>query len=187
MRTAIRIFIFLIIASASQVMAQGADSVYRNTLFERYWTKPRLVPKAGLGMQDRGFVEVGLQWHNIYKHPLTLISKGPYTTVDVFIDDSNILVGPKLGYEITVGVVGFALDATYFIDYNYDGENHTRNAWVTTPKAGFTILGFADLFYGYSIPLSKQTIDSVSRNRLSLLINLNRDYFNIKEARRKKK
>src|SRR6478752_5582085 len=97
MRTAIRIFIFLISASAGQVMAQGADSVYRNTLFERYWTKPRLIPKAG-----------------------------------------------------------------------------------------FTILGFADLFYGYSIPLSKQTIDSVSRNRLSLLINLNRDYFNIKEARRKK-
>jgi hypothetical protein len=167
-------------------MAQGADSIYHNKPFARYWTQPRLIPKAGLGMQDRGFVEVGLQWHNIYKHPLSLMSKGPYATVDIFIDDSNILVGPKLGYEITVGVIGIALDATYFIDYNYDGENNTRNAWVATPKAGFTILGFADLFYGYSIPLSDQTLDSVSRNRLSLLINLNRDYFNIKEARRKK-
>ena len=76
-------------------MAQGADSIYHNKPFERYWTQPRLIPKAGLGMQERGFVEVGLQWHNIYKHPLSLISKGPYATVDIFIDDSNILVGPK--------------------------------------------------------------------------------------------
>ncbi len=166
-------------------MAQSVDSVFHNKPFERYWTKPRLVPKAGIGMQDRGFVEVGLQWHNIYKHPLSLISKGPYTTVDVFIDNSNILVGPKFGYEVTVGVIGIALDATYFIDYNYDGESNTRNAWVATPKAGLSILGFANLFYGYSIPLSEQEITSISRNRLSLVFNLNRDYLNLKEARRK--
>ena len=186
MRTAISFSILMIITSATQLMAQGVDTVFKTKPFERYWTKPRLVPKAGLGMQDRGFVEVGLQWHNIYKHPLSLISKGPYTTVDIFIDDSNILIGPKVGYEVTVGVIGLAIDATYFIDYNYDGESNTRNAWVTTPKAGLSILGFADLFYGYSIPLSEQTITSISRNRLSLVINLNRDYFNIKEARRRK-
>ncbi len=168
-------------------MAQGTATVFNTKPFERYWTKARIVPKAGIGMQDRGFVEVGLQWHNIYKHPLSLISKGPYTTVDVFIDDSNILVGPKVGYELTVGMIGLAIDMTYFIDYNYDGENHTRNAWVTTPKAGLSVLGFANLFYGYSIPISEQTIDSLSRNRLSLVINLNKDYFNLKEAKRRKR
>ena len=167
-------------------MAQGIDTIYNTKPFERYWTKPRLIPKAGIGTQDRGFVEVGVQWHNIYKHPLSLISKGAYTTVDIFIDDSYILIGPKAGYEITVGMIGIAIDMTYFIDYNYDGESHTRNAWVTTPKAGLSILGFADLFYGYSIPISEQTITSISRNRLSLVINLNRDYFNLKEARRKR-
>jgi hypothetical protein len=186
MRTVIRFFIFLSIASAGELMAQKTDTVFHTKPFERYWTKSRLVPKVGIGMQDRGFVEVGFQWHNIYKHPISLISKGPYTTVDVFIDNNNILIGPKMGYEITVGVIGIALDATYFIDYNYDSEHNTRYAWVTTPKAGFSILGFANLFYGYSIPISETTISSISRNRLSLIINLNRDYFNIKEARRKK-
>ncbi len=186
MRTAIRVLFFLLLSGTTPLMAQGIDTLYNTKPFERYWTRPRLVPKAGIGTQDRGFVEVGVQLHNIYKHPLSLISKGPYATVDIFIDDSNILVGPKMGYEITVGMIGIAIDATYFIDYNYDGESHTRNAWVATPKAGFSILGFADLFYGYSIPMSEQTITSISRNRLSLVINLNRDYFNLKEARRKK-
>ncbi len=186
MRTAIRVLFFLLVSGLAPLMAQGTDSLYKTKPFERFWTKPRLVPKLGIGTQDRGFVEVGVQWHSIYKHPLSLISKGAYSTVDIFIDHSNILVGPKVGYELTVGLIGIALDMTYFIDYNYDGESHTRNAWVTTPKAGLSILGFANLFYGYSIPISEQTIDSISRNRLSLVINLNRDYFNLKEARRKK-
>ncbi len=167
-------------------MAQGEDSIFHMKPFERYWTKPRLVPKAGIGTQDRGFVEVGVQWHNIYKHQFSLISKGAYTTVDIFIDDSNILIGPKLGYEVTIGLIGFAVDMTYYIDYNHDGEHNTRNALVTTPKAGISILGFADLFYGYSIPLSKETIDTISQNRLSLVFNLNRDYFNLQDARRNK-
>lgn len=186
MRTAISLYILLMLGSAIPLMAQNGDSIYHNSPFDRYWTKPRLVPKVGIGTQDRGFVEVGVQWHNIYKHPLSLISKGAYTTVDVFIDKSNILIGPKLGYELSVGIIGLALDMTYFIDYNYDGEHNTRNALVTTPKAGFSILGFADIFYGYSIPLTEVTISTISRNRLSLVFNLNRDYFNLKEARRNK-
>ena len=166
-------------------MAQHADSLLR-TPFHRYWTQQRLIPKLGVGSQGRGFVEVGVYWHHVYKHPLTLMSKGPYFTVDVFIDDSNFLIGPKLGYEFTAGVFGGSLDVTYFIDQNYGPENKDRNAWVTTPKVGISILGFADLFYGYEIPLSSERITSISRNRFSLVFNLNKDYFDLKEAPRKR-
>ena len=114
------------------------------------------------------------------------MSKGPYFTVDVFIDDSNFLIGPKLGYEFTAGIVGGAVDVTYFIDQNYGPENKDRNAWVTTPKIGISILGFADLFYGYEIPISSERITSISRNRFSLIFNLNKDYFDLKEAPRKR-
>ena len=166
-------------------LAQYGDSLLR-TPFQRYWTQQRLIPKLGVGSQGRGFVEVGVYWHHIYKHPLTLMSKGPYFTVDVFIDDSNFLIGPKLGYEFTAGVFGGSLDVTYFIDQNYGPENKDRNAWVTTPKIGISILGFADLFYGYEIPLSSERITSISRNRFSLVFNINKDYFDLKEAPRKR-
>ncbi len=176
--------LFLTFLCASLASAQDADSLV-NTPFKRYWTKQRLIPKLGVGSQDRAFLEVGLYWHNIYKHPLTLMSKGPYSTVDIFIDDSNFLIGPKVGYQFTAGIFGASLDVTYFIDRNYGREGINRNAWVTTPKVGISILGFADLFYGYEIPISTERISSISRNRFSLTFNLNRDYFDLKEAPRK--
>ncbi len=162
-------------------VAQDVDTVQTKP-FDRFWTKPRIIPKAGIGTQDRAFVELGIQWHTIYKHPFTLASKGPYATVDVFIDKRNLLLGPKLGYEITAGVFGLATDVTYFMDRNFDGEGTNRQAWTLTPKAGLTILGFANLYYGYSIPISSERITSISRNRFSLVFNLNSYYLNLKEA-----
>ncbi len=179
------VLLFFLSAISSHVsLAQQADSLV-STPFKRYWTKQRLVPKLGVGTQDRAFFEVGLYWHHIYRHPLTLMSKGPYCTVDIFVDDSNFLIGPKVGYQFTAGVFGASLDVTYFIDRNYGMEGINRNAWVTTPKVGISILGFADLFYGYEIPISSERITSISRNRFSLAFNLNRDYFDLKQAPRK--
>ena len=165
--------------------AEVTDFEVLSTPFERYWTKARIIPKIGIGTMDRAFVELGVQWHDIYKTPLTLITKGPYCTVDVFIDNSNILLGPKLGYEMTAGLFGAALDMTYFIDHNYDGEGGNRNGIQLTPKVGISILGFADLFYGYAIPLTEERISTITRNRFSLVFNINKDYFDLKEARRR--
>jgi hypothetical protein len=188
MRTGRRSWIFfsfiLSVVAAHTTLAQHADSLYR-TPFHRYWTQQRLIPKLGVGTQDRAFVEVGVYWQNIYKHPLTLLSKGPYVTVDVFINKSNFLIGPKIGYEFTAGVFGAALDVTYFIDENYGDEGINRRAWVTTPKVGLSILGFADVFYGYEIPISSERISSLSRHRFSLTFNLNKDYFDLNAAPRK--
>lgn len=178
--------VMFMLVAAPVAFAQVSDTVSRKP-FERFWTKPRVVPKLGVGAMDRAFVELGVQLHSIYRHPLTIFSHGPYTTVDVFIDDSNILLGPKLGYEFTGGLFGLAVDATYFIDHNYDGEGGNRNSLMITPKGGISVLGFANLFYGYSIPVSGDGgISSISRHRFSLAFNLNRDYFDLKSAPRRK-
>jgi len=176
--------------SAASVLAQEKKDTPQADLpdppFVRFWTKPILVPKLGVGMQDRLFVEAGVQWHTIYRHPLTLISKGPYCTVDLFIKESNVLVGPKLGYEFTAGLLGAAFDVTYFLDHNYNAEGANRKAWVATPKIGLSILGFADLYYGYAIPISQTEINSISRQRFSLVFNINTYYFDLKGAPRKR-
>ncbi|MEJ7644595.1 MAG: hypothetical protein WKF87_08360 [Chryseolinea sp.] len=189
MRTGVRIcsvsVVLVLILNAYELFAQ-ADSV-SHPPFERYWTRSRVIPKVGVGLMDRAFVEVGVQLHSIYRHPLTLLSHGPYSSVDVFIDDSNLLLGPKIGYEITAGLVGVAADFTYFIDHNYNGEGGNRQAFMVTPKIGLSIFGFANLFYGYSIPLSEESISTISRHRFSLGFNINRDYFDLKDAPRKKR
>ncbi len=189
MRTGVNIssvsFVLALTMNAQGSFAQ-ADSV-KHPPFERYWTKARIIPKVGVGAMDRAFIEVGVQLHSIYRHPLTLLSHGLYSTVDVFIDESNLLLGPKIGYEVTAGLIGAAADVTYLIDHNYNGEGGNRQAVMLTPKIGVSVFGFANLFYGYSVPLSEETIGTISRHRFSLMFNINRDYFDLKDAPRKRR
>ncbi len=166
--------IILLLASVS-VFSQDTVNIKP---FERYWTKPRLVPKAGLGIQESAFVEVGIQLHKIYVHPLSLASAGPYFTVDGIIIDEDVIIGPKLGYEITAGLIGLAADFTYYSDFD-------REAFVFTPRAGVSLMGFANLFYGRNLPVSDFQFKSIDKNRFSLVFNLNRDYFNLRDASKK--
>lgn len=178
------VLVLLFSMAIMQVGLAQSDTV--NTgLMETYWTKQRFIPKAGIAIQDRALAEFGIHWQNIYRHPLSLASKGPYATVDLLIDEKNFLIGPKLGYEFTAGVFGAAFDVTYFYDNNYDFEGNDRRAFVATPKGGLSILGFLNFFYGYQIPISEQRITSLSRHRFSITVNVNKDYFNIKKAPRR--
>ena len=158
--------------------AQHADTI--NTIpFERYWTKPRIVPKLGFGAQEAAFAEVGIALHKIYVHPLTLASSSAYFTVDGIVKDGDPIIGPKIGYEFTAGMIGVAADVTYYT--NFDQES-----LVFTPKAGVSLLGFANLFYGFNMKLSDYQFPLISRNRFSLVFNINRDYFNFHDAVKKR-
>lgn len=166
--------IFALLAS----FALSAQDTLNIKPFERYWTEPRLIPKLGVGLQETAFVEVGIQLHKIYIHPLSLASAGPYLTIDGLVRNEKVIIGPKLGYEITAGLVGIAADVTYYSDF-------TSEALVFTPRAGISILGFVNLFYGRNIPLSDFQFAVIDRNRFSLVFNLNRDYFNLRNAPKK--
>ena len=147
--------------------------------FERYWTKPRVVPKIGVGLEETAFVELGVEYHKIYIHPLSLASAGPYLTVDGIIHDDRLVIGPKVGYEITAGLLGLAADVTCY-------SNFGQEAFVFTPRAGLSIMGFVNLFYGVNLPLSDFQFNFINKNRFSLVFNLNRDYFNLRAAQKKK-
>jgi hypothetical protein len=175
------VFLLLLASWAAQAQVQQAqptDTVARRP-FERYWTRPRIVPKLGVGVQESAFLEVGLALHRIYVHPLTLASAGPYLTVDAVIVDNNFIVGPKLGYGLSVGLLGFAADMTYYTDLE-------KKSLVVTPKAGISLLGFADLFYGHNFYLSNEEFSAISVNRFSLVFTLNRDYFDLHDAHRRR-
>jgi hypothetical protein len=172
--------IFLAAFAWTNVFAQQVDTINVRP-FEQYWTKPRLAPKIGFGVQETGFGELGVQFHQIYVHPLSLASAGPYLTVDAVFQIDETILGPKVGYEITAGLLGFAADVTYFTDFS------GKHLWAATPKAGFTLFGYADLFYGYNLYLSDQRFSAISNNRFSLIFNLNPDYHHIRDAKRKKR
>lgn len=173
------IWMLLFVIAALPASAQIADAT-NSRPFERYWTRNRVIPKFGAGYQGSAFVEVGLAMHKIYVHPLTLASVSPYLTCDVVFTDDNVIVGPKAGYEVTAGLFGFAADVSYYSDFE-------KESLLVTPKLGITLLGFADLFYGRSFTLSRDSFSAISVSRFSLVINLNPDYFDLRDARRKRR
>jgi hypothetical protein len=166
--------IFIATMSSVALSQEVADTVDIKP-FERYWTKPRVIPKIGFGVQETGFGELGVELHKIYIHPLSLASAGPYFTVDGVFQEDEIIIGPKLGYEITAGLLGVAADVTYYTDFD-------RESWMFTPKAGLTLFGYANLFYGRNINISDEKFGAISANRISLTFNLNPDYHNIRSA-----
>jgi hypothetical protein len=176
-------FLFILILLAQNALAQHegdkVDTVHIHP-FERYWTKSRLVPKVGFGVQETGFGELGVQLHQIYVHPLSLASRGPYFTMDGVFQTDEIILGPKFGYEFTAGLLGLAADVTYYSDF----DNHE---WMTTPKAGLSLFGYVNLFYGYNISLSDYNFKAISKNRFSLTFNLNPDYHHIHDAAKKRR
>jgi hypothetical protein len=162
------------VLTAANIFGQATDTVTFKP-FERYWTKPRLVPKVGFGVQETGFGELGMQLHKIYVHPLSLASAGPYMTVDGVFQSNEVIIGPKIGYEVTAGLLGLAADVTYYTDFD-------RESVMVTPKAGLTLFGYVNLFYGRNLKVSQDSFKSISMNRFSLVFNLNPDYHNIHEA-----
>ena len=170
--------LFLVLFLLSLPGAAQEEDTVNTRPFERYWTKPRLTPKLGVGFQETGFIEAGIQFHKIYIHPLSLASAGPYLTIDGLVKDDELMLGPKIGYEITAGLIGIAADATYYTDFE-------RDSFVFTPRAGISIMGFANLFYGRNIALSDFQFDIIDKNRFSLVFNINPDYFNLKNAPKK--
>jgi hypothetical protein len=169
----------LISVTSISLLAQDVDTVHVRP-FQQYWTKPRLIPKVGFGSQDTGFGEIGVMLHQIYVHPLSLASMGPYMTVDGVFEPQEIIIGPKIGYEFTAGLLGLAADVTYYTDFD-------RESVLITPKAGLSLFGYANLFYGRNLKISDDHFKSISDNRVSLTFNMNRDYHNIHDAAKKRR
>ena len=170
----------LALASSNLQGQTHADSASAKP-FERYWTRSRIVPKLGAGVQGNPFAEIGFQFHKIYVHPfLVTASAGPYMTCDLVFLHNSVIVGPKIGYEFTAGLFGLAADVTYYSDFE-------RESLLFTPKVGISLLGFANLFYGRSFTLSDDSFESISVSRFSLIFNINKDYFDLHAARRKRK
>ena len=138
-----------------------------------------MVPRVGMAVQETTSFEAGVAYQKIYVHPLSLASTSAYLSGEAMVLNNNFVFGPKLGYEFTVGLIGVATDMTYYTDTH-------KNSLVITPKGGLTIFGFVSLYYGRNIGISNDQFSYISKNRFSITFHINRDYFDLKEAPRKK-
>ena len=84
-----------------------------------------------------------------------------------FKDGKDFIIAPKIGYEISATIFTIRLSAANYF-------NNSKSEFRIIPELGISVLGFANLTYGYGIPINKSDIYKLSHHRVSLTINLNK-------------
>jgi hypothetical protein len=92
--------------------------------------------------------EIGIEWLHLMG-----TSCDPYGTMGLsigndFLFDKKIIYGPKLSAEAHFMIFGTRINATYYTADFHSGSFKIR------PEVGLTLLGYINLFYGYTFNVS---------------------------------
>lgn len=169
------------------IIAQGLygqinnDSIYRSM---------RLVPRFGINIQKGYGLECGLFLNNFYtrfpRHPkmtmLPYASSGFFISTEVSFSDVNkIVIGPKIGWELSViGETHGSFFGAEFI--NYTDFNDYSPALML--KIGLPLM-WLNISYGYTMFLENTLKNEIGKHRLTATYTINRkankEYNRIKE------
>lgn len=154
--------LFLILSLSSNICAQVDSSNNDMTKF-----RPAL--RVGAGLTPKFYLELGTALHRCRSNPPNSISHNIYTAVEAtttnYQDRGFLLLAPKIGYQFHAIFYAIAIEAKYLSD----GKN---NDLVLAPKAGFSILGMADLMYGYQISFNQNPFPGIDVHQFSLVFTL---------------
>lgn len=127
-----------------------AFCIRHNNYHPMSWSKA-LTLKTGYMYSNYHSAEIGIEW-------LQLIGTNcdPYGTMGLtvgndFLFDKKIIYGPKFSAEIHYMIFGTRLTSTYYCSDFKFGSLKIR------PEVGLTILGYINVFYGYTFNVSNPT------------------------------
>jgi hypothetical protein len=83
--------------------------------------------------------------------------------------EKKTIIAPKISAEINLRIIGARIN---FIDYT----DFTYHDFKFTPEIGISANGLCNLFYGYNFSLSKNHLDNIARNRLTLVFNFGKGF-----------
>jgi hypothetical protein len=76
----------------------------------------------------------------------------------------RFILGPKVGYEFSLLILGGRISIVDYTDFK------TQDIRLV-PEVGISLLGRANLFYGFNIHLNENRFQEISRNRVTLSVN----------------
>ena len=140
------------------------DSSYQNTHSQYH-----LIYSGGISYQKQLVGEAGLMYGYSENGGPCNPPIGPLGikfSYEFNFESHHCFVAPKISYQCDLALIGIRIS---LIDYT----NHIYNDYKFTPELGITLFGYLDLFYGYNIPLTKDKIENIGTNRITMTINLN--------------
>jgi hypothetical protein len=131
-----------------------------------------LILSPGISYQGQWFGEVNLMRAKITgAGPCSApVIGGARLGVEFNFDRHHFVYAPKLGFEVSTMLISLRGNAIAYID---DGKTDLR----LLPEIGLSLLGLANLNYGYGAPLLKFEATAATRHRISLTVNLDFDLF----------
>jgi hypothetical protein len=111
------------------------------------WSKA-LALKVGYMYSNYHVAELGIGWMNLIGSYCDAYGTVTFAVGSDFLADEKIVFGPKLSAEAHFLFLGTRLNATYYT------ENFTSGSLKIRPEIGFTLLGYMNVFYGYTFNLS---------------------------------
>lgn len=182
----IKVLLIGVVIAHSSYGQLNNDSIYQSV---------RLVPRFGMNIQKGYGLEAGLLLNNFYtrfpKHPqmtmLPYASSGFFISSEIsFRDLDNIIIGPKVGWELSViGETHGSFFGAEFINYT-DFENYSPALMF---KVGLPLM-WLNVGYGFTMFFENTLKNEIGKHRLtvSYIVNrkANKEYKRIQENLKKR-
>ncbi len=165
------IIIIVIVVFGSNIYSQTDSSIYSNT---------RYVPRFSIGYQGYGYFELGIcrQYCGYNKNGGGCSDF--YLTNEFILNNSNVIWGPKIGYELMIAgniaiLLGF--DAVQYFDRSHQNFVMTPRIFLPLTKNCTPLIFFS---YGYNIYTTEYFHDLIGKHKFSLIFNMNfKDHKNV--------
>lgn len=164
--------IFLVVFGALAFAIYGQDTTKTGSQPEGWeqWSKTRLVARCGVGVQKSVCAELGVAMHAYKGSNFVWYSRAYYLSFEFtpsFSGGHENIYALKTGYEIAAMPFIIGIEAKY--------QTSFRNSnFVATPKAGLTVMGVVNLFYGYNITPWRDPFSNIGHHQFSIAVNINK-------------
>jgi hypothetical protein len=151
------LFIPLFSFSQSDSTKWKFHGYYRDTAFcvrhDDYhpsaWSKALSI-KAGYSYSNYHIAEIGIEWLKLIGTYCDPFGTTGLTIGNEFLFDKKVIYGPKLSAEAHFLFFGARLNSIYYTSNFHSGSFKLR------PEVGITILGYVNVFYGYTFNVSNR-------------------------------
>jgi hypothetical protein len=150
----------------------GNKKVYSQTTNTNEQRKKLIIVSPGLSLQKNFYAELNFTLADRslienFSESSSQFVVGPRIGVEIGNFNNKTIVAPKVGYE--VAGMFFCLRGN-LIYYMQQSNKDLR----LMPEIGFSYLGFANLTYGYGLPILNSKIKDVRNSNIRLTFNLSK-------------
>ena len=130
--------------------------------------------RIGAGFTPGFYLEAGIALHKFRSNPPNSISHNIYSAVEatttLYGDRGFLLLAPKVGYQFSAIFYAIGFETKYLSD----GKNRDV---VIAFKAGLSLLGVANLMYGYQISFNNYPFPNMGAHQFGIAFTLYKNAF----------